>query len=120
MAREAYEAHDDAEYGRRNDGDCGDLDRVEHAHQEGSGHVIRIGERDQRLTDVESGGIAEEGKAAVDVAFRKIVRHVHRDGGKEAHEDEDQHGLNRIFAALSGLLALLPSSVAVNTKRFPG
>ena len=120
MARETHKPHNNAQYRRSHDGHCGDLDRVEHAHKEGSRHVIRVAERNYRLANVESCRIVEKGKAAVDVTFRKIVRHVHGHGGKEAYKNKNQYSLNRVFAAFPGLFALFPSSIAINTKRVPG
>ena len=80
--------------------------------------MVRTRKGNKRFTDVETGGTGKESKAAVNVTCGKIVRHVHGRRGKYQDQQENKHGLQRIFAALSGPFSFTPGLVADDSEIF--
>ena len=77
IARQPRDADGEAEHGRQHDADAGDQQRVEQADPERAAEgrrARRIG--DQRLADVEAGGVVPEAKAGGDVGARQVLRGV--------------------------------------------
>ena len=77
IARQPRDADDEAEHGREHDADRGDQQRVEEADPERAAEGRRARRiRDQRLADIEAGGVVPEAEAGSDVGAREILRHV--------------------------------------------
>ena len=91
ITRQPRDADNEADNRRQHDGDGGDEKRVEKADPEGAAE--RRGARrisDQRLADVEAGGIVPEAEAGSDMRLRQVLhRVVDRAIGDDADDDHD-------------------------------
>ena len=90
MLRQPRDADGKAEHRRQHDADGGDEERIEEADPEGPAEgrrARRIG--DQRLADIEAGGVVPEAEAGSDVGAGQILHRVEdRPVGETGDDDE--------------------------------
>ena len=105
IARQPRNADDKTEHGREYDAETGDQQRVEQADPERAAEcrrARRIG--DQRLADIEAGGIVPEAETARRYGLARRFCAALIDGGiGKAADDDDQHGLQRDIARSAAL-----------------
>ena len=96
VARQPRDADDEPEHGRQHDADPGDEERVEQADPEGAAECRRAGGiADQRLADVEAGGIVPEAEAGGDMRARQILRRIEDGAVRQRGDENDEADLNR-------------------------
>ncbi len=95
VARQARNADDEADDRRKNDAEAGDQKRVEQPDPKGA-TIGRAARRifDQRLTDVEAGGLVPESEAGCDLRPRQVVDCV---AGGAVDEQRDHGAENKLI-----------------------
>ena len=96
IAREPRDADDKTEHGRKHDADGGNDKRVDKADPKRATESRRAGRiGDQRLADIEAGGVIPKTESRGDVGAREVLRRVEHRGVSEAANDEDDRDLKR-------------------------